>query len=886
MFPLRPSLFALAAAALLPFARAQNVPLHLLDGKPLAVNSGVSFGVPWPQGVVARSTTFSLNAQGKALPVQTWPLAFWPDGSVKWSGFATVMPAGLEGNVTLSQGTAAAAAAPLTAVNDGKSVVIDTGVLKCSIPLAGENIFDGLSIGGKPVVGASQLVCILQNGPDGNPEDSPARERYLSAVKKVTLEQSGPVRAVVKIEGVHKGVTSGREWLPFVVRLYFYAGESDVRLVHTIFFDGDQEKDFIRGLGISCAVPFTEEVQNRHVRFASEDGGLWSEPIQPLIGRDGANRIVTWPNGGGDVYPTQLQGQRIPNASEVNAQGKRILGALASWSDFKLTQLSPDGFTLVKRTNPASTWLDSNAGKRAAGYAFVGDVSGGLGISIKNFWQSYPAELEIKNATGPAAQFNAWLWSPEAPAMDLRHYDIRAHGLEESYEDVQTGLSTPYGVARTSELTLFVTAGVPEKPAALAMAQSAKELPVLVCTPQYYHDAGAFGTWSVQDRSTPFRAAVEDHLDSVVNYYLTQPEERRWYGFWHFGNVMHSYDTARHVWRYDLGGMAWDNSELGTDTWLWYSFLRTGRADVFHMAEAMSRHTGEVDAYHFGPMAGLGTRHGVIEWVDGAKEARIAQAPYRRFYYYLTTDERTGDVMHEMLQADQSVVRYDPMREADPPVASDARFPARIRVGPDWFALVGNWMTEWERTGDVQWRDKIITGMKSIEQMAHGLRTGKGFLMGFDPVTGVLTARDNSLGSGNLATVMGGAELMAEFNKLIDDPAWQKLYAEYAANHGGSISTGRMLAYAANFYKDADIAQRAIATVGTGGGGRGNRTVSGADSLNPVTEGPAGTNGAAQSSLNDIEVLEWAKAWLPTAVPAGNGRGARAGGAAPAAATE
>ena len=28
--------------------------------------------------------------------------------------------------------------------------------------------------------------------------------------------------------------------------------------------------------------------------------------------------------------------------------------------------------------------------------------------------------------------------------------------------------------------------------------------------------------------------------------------------------------------------------------------------------------------------------------------------------------------------------------------------PARVRVGPDWLAFVGNWMTEWERTGDTK----------------------------------------------------------------------------------------------------------------------------------------------------------------------------------------
>ena len=31
-----------------------------------------------------------VSSDGKNLPLQTWPLAYWPDGSMKWSGFATV----------------------------------------------------------------------------------------------------------------------------------------------------------------------------------------------------------------------------------------------------------------------------------------------------------------------------------------------------------------------------------------------------------------------------------------------------------------------------------------------------------------------------------------------------------------------------------------------------------------------------------------------------------------------------------------------------------------------------------------------------------------------------------------------------------------------------
>ena len=52
---------------------------------------------------------------------------------------------------------------------------------------------------------------------------------------------------------------------------------------------------------------------------------------------------------------------------------------------------------------------------------------------------------------------------------------------------------------------------------------------------------------------------------------------------------------SRHTWRYDIGGFAWDNTELASNMWLWYNFLRTGREDIWRMAEAMTRHTAEVD---------------------------------------------------------------------------------------------------------------------------------------------------------------------------------------------------------------------------------------------------------------------------------------------------
>jgi hypothetical protein len=499
----------------------------------------------------------------------------------------------------------------------------------------------------------------------------------------------------------------------------------------------------------------------------------------------------------------------------------------------------------------------------------------------------------VRNAGKGEADLVVWMWSPDAPAMDMRHYDTRAHGLEAVYEDVQKGMSLATGVARTSELTLFATDSVPSKEDTAKMAHIGVAPPVIVCTPKALHDAEAFGIWGLYDRSTPAKSAIEDRLDATLNFYLTQPDQRLWYGFWDFGDVMHSYDNDRHVWRYDLGGMAWDNGELGSVMWAWYSFLHTGRPDVFRFAEAMDRNTSEVATYHLGPFAGLGTRHGVRKWGDGAKEARISQAGYHRFYYYLTTDERTGDVMRDVLNADYKTIEFDPMREARPITAREkAIAPTRVRLGPDWLAFIGNWMTEWERTGDTRWRDKIMAGVDSMAAMPLGMRTGRNLLMGYDPATGKLYQLDDQAGTYNLATIMGGAEVAFQLSQMLDNPTWDKLWLQYCRLYsaprdmiirdmktgaegmdGKYARDGRLAGWV--FYKTGNEAFKQVALNALlehgrdrrGEGGGSLRHVGGPEVLNPVDEGFGGTNGAAQNGLETITMLGFVGAYLPAEMP-------------------
>jgi hypothetical protein len=456
--------------------------------------------------------------------------------------------------------------------------------------------------------------------------------------------------------------------------------------------------------------------------------------------------------------------------------------------------------------------------------------------------------------------------------------------LEASYEDVQPGFSTPKGVARTSELTLGFYNEVPSNEQLSLLAQAANNPPLLVTTPQYLHDAGAFGTWSLPKRDTKGREWLENQLDSAFVFYKNEVEQRRWYGYWNYGDVMHSYDAVRHSWRYDIGGFAWANTELMPDMWLWYSFLRTGRADIFRMAEAMTRHTSEVDVYHLGRFAGLGSRHNVRHWGDGAKEIRIGQAALKRFLYYLTTDERTGELMHESANTDQKLVETDPLRLILP----KSKYPTHARVGPDWFAMVGNWATEWERTGNPLWKEKILRGVKSFAKMPYGFYSGVQGAFGYDPKTNELyQLNPTDIGQSHLSVLMGGPEVAFELNTYFKDADWQRLWLQYCQMYGASKEETqkvfkqsvqlnemsphfcRLPAFVAMQNKDATAAQKVWNDFLTpkyyrDGAAFVSKQLTTPTVLRPMREIPSvSTNNTAQWCLNAIELLEMIGEYLP-----------------------
>ena len=102
----------------------------------------------------------------------------------------------------------------------------------------------------------------------------------------------------------------------------------------------------------------------------------------------------------------------------------------------------------------------------------------------------------------------------------------------------------------------------------------------------------------------------------------------------------------------------------------------------------------------------------VSHWGCGAKEVRISQAAFLRFYYYLSG----GD----------------------------------------------------ERTGNTRYRDKIMEGLTSMTRLPDGIFTGNKAL-GYDPASGRITYEGPAglQNTNHLATIMGGFEVMNELLGLL-----------------------------------------------------------------------------------------------------------------------
>lgn len=855
----------------------EKINLHFLENR---LDKGyVSFGSMWEKGKVSIEDQFNLKVDNEFLPLQTRITAYWPDGSVKWAAHCANIKEGtknIEVEISRDKSTITEA---ITTSEDSEKIVVNTGKMTASFNKLGHNLVENISVNERITALNGQLVCMLEERTQEHNCLVRREVNYQTKIEDTVIEEQGELKTVIKISGVHINESTGKEILPFIVRFTMHLNEEEIHITHTFLYDGDPQKDFLKGLGIRFECPIEGEMYNRHIKMLGE-GGTFHEAMQLLL---------SWrPPIDEAIYRAQLSGEFLDLSREKDEKVFEAIDDMTIWSNYHMLQDNANHYSIKKRTGKEECcYINCVEGEKAKGIAYVAGQNGGFAIGMRNFWEKYPSSLWVDNIENNQCQVTAWIWSPEVEAMDYRHYDTLGHASA-YYEGFDEVGATPYGIANTNEIIIKGYIGNVVSDEELEQLSKRVNIPpVLVAKPKYYHDRKAFGIWSLPSFETKAQKWLEHQMDLAIDFYKNEIQTRGWYGLYNYGDVMHTYDKARHCWRYDMGGYAWQNTELVPTYWLWYAFLRTGREDIYTMAEAMSRHCSDVDVYHLGEFKGIGSRHNVIHWGCSCKEPRIAMAGHHRVFYYLTGDHRMEDIFEDVKDGDMSSLNIDPLRffyDKEQMV-----YPTHARSGPDWSSYVSNWMTRWEQNQDEYYKNKILTGIEDLKKAPLKLASGSDYE--YDPESGHLRyIGEYATGGSHLALCMGAAQIWTELADIIDDEEWKKMIADFGVfyfdspierqrksnntlgdrefDHGYMAAS--MAAYGANYYKDKELADKVWKSLfdimWSIGDKNGFETVTipgyvNSTSLQEITW--ISTNFTSQWCLNIIVALELIKEYLP-----------------------
>lgn len=872
------------------------------------------FGSIWKKGEVKKCEFRLLKGNGEEIPVQSRITAFWPDGSIKWAEH--ILDSGRLGRngEVLAREEKRAGALPQEGSACGGAVVCreeETGFRFCSpsmslwIPKQGDCLLQDIMIGGKLRALEASLKLLIERRCGAKTAQIRTQYTGRGVIKQCRMEDCGPLMWGFCLKGIHRLDETGEELFPFIVRLRLYGDTDRIDIQHTFIYDGEEERDFLKGIGIAFSCPLKGEVFNRHIRYGTDFGSF----------HEASALMLVWDHKHpGEIYDAQIKGmpigegmpmeERMP-MGEGMSMGEMLTGGMAltgqererlaeiaencpAWDTYQLYQDSDMHFCIRKKTKEEGCcFLNALHGKRAKGTMAFGSLLGSMMAGIRDFWQKYPSGLEVNGLNSDRAEAVLWFYTPQAEAYDYRHYDKRAYA-QTYYEGFDDFGATPYGVASTHDCSVeFVNEMIPSEERLMRFGESVSKPPVYFGDPQYYHELHAFGYWSLPEERKETEIWLEMQLDKAVDFYRREVEARHWYGIYDYGDVMHTYDCFRHSWRYDIGGYAWQNTELMPVMWLWLAFLRSGRSDILTLAEAMSRHAGDVDTYHLGDLKGLGTRHGVRHWGCPCKEIRIGMAGHYRYHYYLLCDRRMEDVFEDVKDADFKLLAMDPLRYVYD--RKKGTFPTHARSGPDWSAMVSNWMTQWERTLDETYLKKIIVGMEDIKAAPLGLISGPDFE--YDPATGHLGyIGESATGGTHLQIALGAPQIWMELKDLLEDEEWGRLLARYGRFYymtpqereresGGLIGNRQFLypimaaamaAYGARELKDGQLAQKTVKYVFRAlilkedDGGFTPQLKTDCGNLCELSEIPwISTNFTSQWCLNVIMILEFIREYLP-----------------------
>ena len=561
---------------------SKHIELSVLE--PLGVDRPaypITMGVPFPQGALRTDANLRVEAGGRGMPLQTRTMLAWPDGSVKWVllDIQTDLEAGKDNRCHLFYGDAVSstekAEHDITIEQDEDRLAVTTGPLAFSVDSTGTFPLHSVVCSGRTIVPEGALRSEMTV--DGQPKE-------LRVTSSPELEEAGPLRAVVKVDG--KAVSKdGEESFDVTARIYVYAGHPTLRIYLTL----------------------TNRLPKRLVHLES-----WKIRLTPRLKADPDGFIIS--SGGRHTAEGLIDGTRKLRIGLVDTD-------FAPWLPETHGMEAYETPEKVKRAAPQCTVIPGENGEpelhrpgadwatMLPGAGVLGDDEITVTFSCRHPWHNAPKEIEVN--TG---------------AIELSLYPNWAEPLE-----------WHRGVAKTHELLLDFRPGKPDPEERLAFTCGFEKQPApQVGTRNWIVDSGALGpVFRYQPEKyrwweSVFRSALHRHT------FNRESQEE-------LGATILDYGD---YWSTRRGGQ-WYNNEMDKGFALMLQMVRTGYAVIMEAVEPIIHHQIDVDTIHdaeegwwIGAQRYHFAKHGVAhsptlchEWIDGPL-----------FYYLLTGYKRAEEV--------------------------------------------------------------------------------------------------------------------------------------------------------------------------------------------------------------------------------------------------
>lgn len=319
----------------------------------------ITVGIPLPVGQYQPRHAWRLmDAAGQVIPLQTAPLALWPDGSVRWLLLDFIAGPLASGTHRWQLGSSADfPPTPARSVAfDATQLTLATGAAFFRVGTRRDKAL--FTAGRDPIDPAATLISTLTL------TDAPGAA-HLARIRDVSMESTGPIRATACIRGEFSGAAPCR----FVARLCFFAGLGTVRFRITLHNPRRaRRRGNLWDLGDPGSIQFRDLTLEFRLNQASNPRIHWIAEL--------GNQARESKGSNFEVFQASSGGENWRSRNHVNRHGRSPM-------PFRGFRVRFDG--------------GEERGLRASPLVQRVDAPNSVSVAVPEFWQQFPKAMEVQD---------------------------------------------------------------------------------------------------------------------------------------------------------------------------------------------------------------------------------------------------------------------------------------------------------------------------------------------------------------------------------------------------------------------------------------------------------------------------------------------------------